>query len=328
MAKKSKSLIIGLCVMVLLMQSSVLWSKAINTSQIVSTTLSAMSCLQYNPVAGICFWLVCGAHGCKIKTSTKVKHWNPDVVVSSYTTTGESTWLETRSYSSGSSSKLDAGDDINSREKNRQHTATTFRETDAVGNPALAAMWALSNTGYMCPSVTYPYVPHFLSSQWDFVSWRFASIEMVYPASLIPGMREIGTWPMNTWGGVYPRTGFVTQNEGPKASAVTAQRAGDIITRTLQPHLYNPLGNDCSKGNMKCWAPGPLKEMDEQSGKWQMLAPIAESACSIFGNNDVLSLTSWADFKTDQDHDFAWNLWREYACCKRKGIFLYSIDFN
>lgn len=324
MAKQS--LIHSLCALMVFVQSGLTWARQLNTSEIVSTTLSAVSCMEYNPVAGICFWLVCGVHGCKIKTSTKVKHWNPDVVVSSYTTTGESTWLETRSYSSGSN--FDAGDDTNSRETNRQHSATTFRETDAVGNPALAAMWLLSGSGYLCPSVTYPYVPHFLSSQWDNVSWRFASIEMVYPASLVPGVREIGSWPLNTWGAVYPRTGFVTQNEDPKASAVTAQRVGDIITRSWQPHVYWPLGSNCSKNGMKCWAPGPLKEMDAQSGKWQMLGPIAENACSIFGQNDVVSLTSWADFKTDQDHDFAWNLWREYSCCKRKGIFLYSIDFN
>ncbi|MCU7817949.1 MAG: TIGR03756 family integrating conjugative element protein [gamma proteobacterium symbiont of Lucinoma myriamae] len=314
--------------MLILVQSNFSWSKTISSSRIVSQTLKAMSCLKYNPVAGICFWLVCGAHGCKIKTSVKVKHWNPDVVVSSYTTTGKSTWKNTRSYSTGSTSKLGAGDDTNSqRSSKRQHSATTFREVDAVGNPALAAMWLLSGTGYMCPSVTYPYVPHFLSSKLDFINWRFASIEMIYPASLVPGMREIGSWPMNTWGAVYPRTGFVTSNEGPKASAVAAQRVGDIITRNGQPHIYYPLGRNCSKGRMKCWAPGPLKEMDATSGKWQMLAPKAENSCKIFGQNDVTKLQSWADNKWDQDHDFAWNLWREYSCCKRKGHFLFSIDF-
>ena len=321
-----KTLIQILCAILILVQSHLAWSKPVTSSEIVSTTLSAMQCLQYNPLAGLCFWLVCGVHGCKVKTSVKIKHWNPDVVVSSYTTTGESPWMETRSYSSGS--KLDAGDDTNSeRGARRQHTASTFREVDAIGNPALAAMWLMSGTGYLCPSVTSAYVPHFLSSQWDHINWRFASIETIYPASLVPGMREIGSWPMNTWGAVYPRTGFVTQNEGPKASAVTAQRAGDIITRSMQPHVYWPLGSDCSKGNMKCWAPGPLKEMDARTGKWQMLAPIQENACSIFGQNDVVKLKSWADNKGDQDQDFAWNLWREYACCKRKGKFLYSTDF-
>jgi integrating conjugative element protein (TIGR03756 family) len=380
-----KTLIHSLSAIILLVQTSSSWSKPINTSQIVSQTLSAMQCIQYNPVAGICFWLYCTPFGCKIKTSTKVKHWNPDVVVSSYTTPGESTWLESRSYSSGTpwltltdDSKDDykgnedryiqyeppedldgdgiadttgntdyfdagsppvytntagnlpavgGGDDTNSRQKKRQHTSTAFREVDAIGNPALFLTWMFSSTGYMCPSVTYPYVPHHLSGAWDAFSWRYATIEMLYPAALIPGMREIGSWPLNTWGNVYPRTGFVTQNEGPKASAVAAQRAGDIITRSYQPHIYWPLGDDCSRNNMKCWAPGPLKEMDSESGKWQMLAPIAENSCSIFGQNDVVKVKSWADNKLDQDEDFSWNLWRKYACCKKKGIFLYSIDY-
>jgi len=330
MAKKSLNtrLMSQLIAAIVLLQTHTAWSKTVNTAQIVSTTLSALSCMQYNPLAGICFFLKCTPFGCEIKTSVKIKHWNPDVVISSYTTTGESTWLETRPYSSLSKSILDAGDDINSgRGDKRQHTSTTFREVDAVGNPALFMMSALSGGGYLCPSVATPYFPYFLSSQWDSFSWRFASIEMIYPASLIPGLREIGSWPINTWGAVYPRTGFVTQNEGPKASAVTAQRAGDIITRTMQPHVYWPLGSDCSNGNMKCWAAGALKENDPQSGQWQMLGPKAESSCSIFGQNDVLSLTSWADFKWDEDRDFAWNLWRKYSCCKRKGIFLISIDF-
>jgi hypothetical protein len=63
-------------------------------------------------------------------------------------------------------------------------------------------------------------------------------LEMFYAASLIPGLREIGNWPLQTWGGVYPRTGWTTQAEEPKAAAVNAQRAGDIVTRDNQPHIY------------------------------------------------------------------------------------------
>ena len=325
MAKKS--LISALITLFVFMQSPSVGSRPVTTPEIITTTTAAISCLQYNPVAGICFWLVCSGFSCKIKTSTKVKHWNPDVVVSSYTTTGESTWLETRGYSASFIAALGSGDDTGGRVKNGQHTSTVFREVDAIGNPALLMMSALSGTGYMCPSVATAYFPYFLSAV-DSINWRFATLEMLYPASTIPGFREIGTWPLNTWGAVYPRTGFVTQNEGPKANAVTAQRAGDIITRTLQPHLYWPLGNDCSSGNMKCWAPGPLKENDAKTGQWQSLAPFPGLTCSVFGENDVFSPLSWATFKQDYSGDFAWNLWREYGCCKRKGIFLFAIDFQ
>ena len=44
-------------------------------------------CLEYK-VVGICYWLLCGPHGCKVKTSVKVRHYVPDAVVSSYANTG------------------------------------------------------------------------------------------------------------------------------------------------------------------------------------------------------------------------------------------------
>ena len=98
--------------------------------------------------------------------------------------------------------------------------------------------WA--GTGYLCESETTSFYPYFMSSL-DALSWRMEIPEMFYPASLIPGMREIGTWPLQTWGGVYPRTGWTTQTEEPKAAAINAQRAGDIVTRNGQPHIYDQI---------------------------------------------------------------------------------------
>jgi hypothetical protein len=43
------------------------------------------------------------------------------------------------------------------------------------------------------------------------------------------------------WGNVYPRSGFVSQTDDDKASAVVAQRVADIITRAGQPHVYQVL---------------------------------------------------------------------------------------
>jgi integrating conjugative element protein (TIGR03756 family) len=105
---------------------------------------------------------------------------------------------------------------------------------------------------------------------------------MFYPASFIPGLREIGAWPLQTWGGVYPRTGWTVQAEEPKAAAINAQRAGDIVTRTVQTHLYLPIF-DSSSSDQKVWPPGPLKETDHRTGTWQMLLPVAESSCGVFG---------------------------------------------
>ncbi|HCR1634449.1 TraU family protein, partial [Pseudomonas aeruginosa] len=67
-------------------------SAAINSAAIVSSTLSPQ-CLEYK-VVGICYWLLCGPHGCKVKTSVKVRHYVPDAVVSSYANTGSNPWTE------------------------------------------------------------------------------------------------------------------------------------------------------------------------------------------------------------------------------------------
>ena len=96
---------------------------------------------------------------------------------------------------------------------------------------------------------------------------------------------------MQTWGGVYPRTGWTTQAEEPKAAAINAQRAGDIVTRAGQPHVYVALSDDpymfgdlisivddwVDEGfgelvnhwypvfsGEKVWPPGPLVEKDEE----------------------------------------------------------------
>ncbi|EGH26716.1 hypothetical protein PSYMO_36725, partial [Pseudomonas amygdali pv. mori str. 301020] len=40
-----------------------------------ASTLSP-DCLEYK-VVGICYWLLCTPFGCKVKTSTKVRHFVP-----------------------------------------------------------------------------------------------------------------------------------------------------------------------------------------------------------------------------------------------------------
>src|SRR6185437_8449834 len=59
---------------------------AIDTASITASALSP-DCLAYR-VVGICFWLTCTVYGCDVETSTKVSHYVPDAVVSSYMATG------------------------------------------------------------------------------------------------------------------------------------------------------------------------------------------------------------------------------------------------
>ena len=51
---------------------------SISTAQIMTrTTQAAFSCMQWLPI-GTCFWLRCSWNGCRVKSSLKVGHYNPD----------------------------------------------------------------------------------------------------------------------------------------------------------------------------------------------------------------------------------------------------------
>lgn len=53
---------------------------AITTPEIIASSLST-NCIAYR-VTGICYWLLCTPFGCTVKTSIKVKHNLPELVVS------------------------------------------------------------------------------------------------------------------------------------------------------------------------------------------------------------------------------------------------------
>ncbi|MCB1872610.1 MAG: TraU family protein, partial [Gammaproteobacteria bacterium] len=68
----------------------------ITTPAIVTkTSAAALSCMRWMPI-GMCFWLHCSWSGCRVRTSIKVGHYNPDLVVSSYNELGGNPWVEIR----------------------------------------------------------------------------------------------------------------------------------------------------------------------------------------------------------------------------------------
>ena len=98
---------------------------------------------------------------------------------------------------------------------------------------------------------------------------------------------------------------------------LVAQRAGDVVTRRGQLHVYQPLLANAKDGY---WPAGALLESDAQTGKWQELTPTLSSSCAVFphGNAKVQA----------RQGDYAWALWRPYSCCQRRGqVFLGSVDF-
>ena len=173
-------------------------------------------------------------------------------------------------------------------------------------------------SSYLCPgdagmlSIKY-------HSDLDAMFWRgVIPLELLYPGSWVPGFNEVSQTPVNTWGGVYPRTGELVQSHPVKSSAVLAARVASIIRQPAQPHIYNKI---TPKGEQQFVY---FSKGDEP--RWQAVFPVASTGCIEFGENDSLSLGSYGDLKTSSRDGYIWNLWLRYSCCERKTpIFLFAI---
>lgn len=285
---------------------------ALNT---VSLTQSALSpgCLDYQ-VIGLCFWLSCTPFGCDIETSIRVQHFNPDLVVSSYSVTGESPWAEMAALSAPLPGAEGGGNLITP--STRRDNLPRFKNVDAIGHPGgfVAAQLAAAS-GLVCASGATALQPYFLSTL-DTLAWRNAIPESLYPEALTPGLREVGSQlDGEMWGNVYPRHGFLVQPDDFKAAAVMAQRAADLVTRDGQSHVYLPLTPTAKDGY---WPPPPVLENDPATHAWQPLLPEQSDSCAVFPTETVQA----------EDGAYAWALWRPYSCCERKGqVLLGTVAF-
>lgn len=290
---------------------------ALNSAQIIASALCP-ECIRWQ-VKGICYWLQCTPWGCKVRTSVKVKHFIPTVVVSSYAQTGNNPWSEVSQLGHGIPGIAEGGGS-NAQKRSQRKDNLVFKNVDVIGHPALAAPVFnnfMGSMGYTCGTSAKPFVPYFLSTL-DAVMWRAGIPESVYPEALIPGRREVGNQASgNMWGNIYPRSGFATQVDDFKAAALMAQRAADIVTRTGQVHIYRTLRDSPGAGY---WPPGPVTEnTGNENHQWQPLAPAVSHSCAVFPVSDTPQA---------QDGNYAWSLWQPYSCCQRRGqTFLGSTDF-
>ena len=288
---------------------------ALNTATIVSSAVSP-DCLEYR-IVGICYWLFCTTFTCSVRTSVKVRHYVPDAVVSSYSNTGANPWVEVRLMSVPNPTAQAGGDGTTNH--GSENNLAKFKNADVIGHPAGSVFSQFaSGSGYTCQGAGTAFMPYLLSTL-DTLAWRYDIPEAVYPESLVPGMREIGARAtLDLWGNVYPRGGFLHQTDDYESGAVVAQRAGDVVTRRTQPHVYQPLLADAHDGY---WPAGALVESDASTGKWQELTPTLSTICAVFPHHNVRVQA--------QQGDYVWALWRPYACCERRGqVFLSSVDFQ
>ncbi len=305
----------------------------VNTAEIVSTTTRAIpNCLKWKLV-GECFWLHCDLiSGCSIRVSAKVAHYRPDSVVSVYPHIDSHPWREVKlvvrnafraaipSLGSKYASWLHGNGPEPAMDRFDSASNLRYFESDLVGHPLNEIEFP--GADYICDSVTTPLIPHY-SSLVDLLAWRDPTIENFHRASLVPGLREVGNWPVNTWGPIYPRSGWINQPSAPKAAAVIAQRAADIAINGGALRVRNSM----SGGRVNLWPPSGIRENDAGTAKWQMLYPQKENRCSVFGTNDLNSIADWGAHKVDDENAYMWSLWRPYKCCPRRGQrFLGSDD--
>ena len=280
-------------------------AESINTAAIVQQTMACTDCMDWR-VSGVCFWLKCTILGCDVETSVRVSHNIPDLVVSTYTT--ESPWSETASWNSNPNSTI-----THSGSENASHV--DFKSADVIGNPAVLLFESLNSTGLFCTSQANPFQPYFLSS-FDTLGWHKNLPEMLY-APVMNLTHRVGTW-----GPLYPRGGWTISPEDPKAAAITAVRAGHIVTRSFSTHVALSVTDGDSAH--KSWPPGELGEDDGTTGQWQMLTPVAEQTSEVLGSQ----YRNWSTDKYIDIEQYSWALWRPYSCCEPKGSFLFSIEFE
>ena len=288
---------------------------SLSTSNIINSAVTCIDCLDWK-ILGICYWLNCNITGCSVKTSLRVGHYIPEFVVSSYTSQSE--WDETRSWNDNPNAAVAAA----SREMNEDE-ALDFKSVDVISHPATLIFDALGRSDLFCESANdVPMLPHFLSSIDP--NWHDPTIEQLYPAS-VAGTPKIttGNWlPIlgdGYWAPLFPRCGWGAHPYDPINAAVAAHRAAEIVTRAGQPHVYLPASGSC--GN-RCWRPGPVS-IGGNDNRFQMIAPVSSNSHSTFGGS-----ATWANGKQNINESYAWNLWRYYACCKPKGLFIDKTDFN
>jgi len=328
---------------------------SITSADIVTATTEAASdlaCLDFR-INGVCLFLVCTPAGCSINTTIQFRHFNPALIVTSYNALGESPWEEIQGLFGaaqvvanqgqfaalgvnplsipGGGKFADEAPDSAKDDQPKRSKHTIFKDAEVIGSPGNALSLAGSlGLPLFCPTTdVFPLFPYFLSGL-DAFAWRSGLTEIVFPATFIPGLREIGDFPLNSWGSVHPRSGFLNSPEDPKAAAVMAQRAADIATRELQPHVYFPVGSvpGLPSGGLVVFEPDPVVEGDPDNSKWQFLVPVTESSCDAFGENDTTDVfDGWSNNRVGSGGDYAWALWRPYRCCQEDGVFLTEIEF-
>lgn len=290
----------------------------INTVDVVKDTVMGFSKNANYKVVGLCFWVKYTWKGPRFLTTLKVDYYSPDAVVSVYNHNGANPWwyaneiIDKAAYKAAQAQVKsvyhtnmdDSSESVSSTHDNNDK----FKEVDVIGNPGIKIFDSL---GVFIGSRSKIFMPYY-QSMLDAIAWRSPLTEEFYPASYVPGMREVGSFPLNVWGNIYPRNGFINQPTASKAAAAIAMRAIDIATHFNQPHIYHNLYYGSCGHHCQIYE---TKENDKNT-QFQMIYPKSESNAEVFGSNDLGQMSPWrSDAEQKGDGNYAWIMWRRYYGC-------------
>ena len=263
-----------------------------------------LDCLAYRPV-GTCLWIDCDLTGCRVVSSLQVSHYLPELVLSVFN--HRSPW----NYDGSLQRAAAATTGLRGGHPESGAGTLRFYRADAIGSPALTAVPVVAP--FLCRSPVRPFKPYFISDL-DIPNWRTPVLEQLHPNSILPGRRLIGRTG-DIWGSLYPRHGFILHTDPRRAAAVIAQRVADLITRPRRNRVFTVVDSDCGRG---CRGPAAIDERSD-GHKWQLLYP-ERSGCGRFGRDE-----SVLPAQSDRGDQYAWQLWRRYVCCPRRGQRLLAV---
>jgi integrating conjugative element protein (TIGR03756 family) len=291
----------------------------IHSGTIIKDTLAALpNCLHYQIPTHVCVWV---SEWGEVNTTPVVSHYLPDVVISVFNKPHDNPWIEINKILDSAGQPIqqgivkgitgfDAGGGNHSFQDQYEQDVI-FKETDVIGNPALAM---IPEHGLL-PSTATPWQSYFQSMS-DSLLWRGLPPAALPEEGMALGLNvvhHVGAGLAN-WGGVYPHEGKVVSDNDVKASTVIAQRAGDLVTSQKEfGHVYKYLSSYCGQ---HCSA-APVQENSKET-YFQMIYPVTQNDCHILGDNE-----SYASDMFNSEGAYVWVVWRHYeGCADGDGVYL------
>ncbi len=291
-----------------------------------------LQCVDWK-ITGGCIWLKFEGFTVSVKTSLKVSHYSPDAIVEVFhniddTPTSYAKLNNKIAKSLGNSlfSKVALkGNKMN----NNDSEGDGFHDVHVMGNPLISMHDSIigtmyNNIGY-CDSGATPfktYMHSFTDVEWRLGIWETVNaFRYAYMSITDKAKVQVNDYDANPagalWGSLYPRIG-TTENPSPFiGAAISALRAGVLVTNSSGIHTLTKMkGSTDGKQFFN-------NKVDLQNGKWKVLLPkkFAGEQCSTMPFKGI-SNYSGTNEPESNSRNYVLQLWRQYICCERKGSYI------